>query len=68
MITTRQLDAFKRAETLLDAVCKFIATNPVRDYQIFYDDAYCDASCLSDDCDILLEEIQQILLKEYASR
>jgi hypothetical protein len=54
------MDALLRAETLLEAVCKFIDSNPVHDYTVFYDGAECDGYCLHDDCDTLLEEIKEI--------
>jgi hypothetical protein len=55
--------ALKRAVTVLQATRDFIEANPVKDYVVFYDEAECDASCLSDDCGHTITEIQWALAR-----
>lgn len=52
------LEALKRAETLLTATQDFIRVNPVKDYEVYYDGTECDASCLKDDCEMAVSDIQ----------
>lgn len=46
------IESCKRAQELLNATKRFIRTNPVSDYEVFYDEMECDSNCLAEDCEI----------------
>jgi hypothetical protein len=59
---THMYAALERCETLLDAVVKFIRHNPLAiEFEVHYDEADCDGSCLRDDCGYALEDVRAAL-------
>ena len=62
-MTPQDREAIERAAYLLSAVESFIAKNPVSDYVVFYDEAFCDGECLREDCRVAKEELELMLGK-----
>lgn len=58
------LDALKRTEYLLDVTMRFIKSNHIGEYRVFFDRAMCDGYCLADDCRIAAEEARIAIAKE----
>lgn len=53
------IHALNRAEILLDATMRFMNDNPIAaEYQVDYDGADCDGSCLANDCEAAVEDIK----------
>lgn len=53
--------ALERSIVLLEATAKFIESNPVREYTVFYNEAECDGYCLRDDCENALEDAKDAI-------
>ena len=53
------LEALTRAHELLCATRDYMKKNPIAaEYQVFYDETYCDGYCLMEDCDIARIDIE----------
>lgn len=52
-------DEIERARYLLETVGRFIRQNPITEYEIYYDEAMCDGSCLADDCKLAADALRR---------
>lgn len=69
MTPLQQADlALERAITLYEATSRFIRTNPVSDYSVFFDEAMCDGACLADDCESARDESAHVLAALRAAK
>lgn len=57
------LDALKRAAYMLEVVAQFIDLNPVKEYEVPYDETTCDGYCLMEDCKIAADDAREAIRK-----
>lgn len=60
--------AAERAQTLLDAVIRYLSENEcAREFVVNYDEADCDGYCLQEDCETALEDLKRAIETEKSN-